>query len=118
MSTGTARRPGTGKRVSRALHDDLTERHGFGPMGSVRPPTFAAFSLQDDPDGLWVAEESDQILGFGFSWVCGDLWFLAQLFVAPGQQASGLDGHASPIGNRVPIACGAAYTLRLFPTAS
>jgi GNAT superfamily N-acetyltransferase len=37
--------------------NDLTQRHGFGP-----------------------------ILGFAWSWVCGDLWFLAQLFVSPDQQ--------------------------------
>jgi hypothetical protein len=44
------------------------------------------FSLHDDAGGLWVAEEADEILGFAWSWVCGDLWFLAQLFVSPGHQ--------------------------------
>src|SRR5262245_29621034 len=72
--------------------NDLSERHGFGPMATARPPTFAMFSLSDDPDGLWVAEDSGEILGFAFSWVCGDLWFLAQLFVSPGQQRRGI-GH-------------------------
>jgi len=66
--------------------NDLTERHGFGPMASARRPTFSAFSLRDDPDGLWVGEEAGQMLGFAFSWVCRDFWFLAQLFVSPGQQ--------------------------------
>ena len=70
--------------------NDLTERHGFGPMLVPRPPRFQSFSLQDDPDGLWIAEDADQILGFAFSWVCGDLWFLAQLFVSPDQQGSGI----------------------------
>jgi Acetyltransferase (GNAT) family len=46
--------------------------------------------LRDDPDGLWVAEDDGEILGFAFSWVCGDLWFLAQLFVLPGQQGRGI----------------------------
>jgi hypothetical protein len=63
--------------------NDLTQRHGFGPMASLRPPHFQLFSLQDDPEGLWVAEDDGQILGFSFSWVCGDLRFLAELFVAP-----------------------------------
>jgi hypothetical protein len=63
--------------------NDLTERHGFGPMASPRPPRFQQFCLEDDPDGLWVAEDEGQIVGFGFSWVCDDLWFLAQLFVSP-----------------------------------
>lgn len=47
-------------------------------MAAVRPPTFARFSLEDDADGL------------AFSWVCGDLWFLAQLFVSPDRQGCGI----------------------------
>jgi ribosomal protein S18 acetylase RimI-like enzyme len=70
--------------------NDLTERHGFGLMASLRPPAFQLFSLKDDPDGLWVAEADGEILGFAFSWVCGDLWFLAELFVAPGHQGGGI----------------------------
>src|ERR1700682_525264 len=66
--------------------NDLTERHGFGPMAVSRPPDFQSFSLKDDAGGLWVAEDAGEILGFAWSWVCGDLWFLAQLFVSPGQQ--------------------------------
>src|SRR5262249_8162574 len=62
----------------------------FGRMASVRPPHFQLFSLKDDPDGLWVAEEDGQIRGFAFSWVCDRLWFLAELFVAPGQQGQGV----------------------------
>jgi ribosomal protein S18 acetylase RimI-like enzyme len=70
--------------------NDLTERHGFGKIAATRPPQFQLFSLQDDPDGLWVAEDTGQITGFSWSWVCGDLWFLAQLFVSPDQQGSGI----------------------------
>jgi ribosomal protein S18 acetylase RimI-like enzyme len=70
--------------------NDLCERHGFGPMAAMRPPVFSLFSLSDDPDGLWVAEDANEILGFAFSWICGDLWFLAQLFVSPGQQGRGI----------------------------
>jgi ribosomal protein S18 acetylase RimI-like enzyme len=66
--------------------NDLTERHGFGPMAVSSPPRFQMFSLRDDPDGLWVAEEDDRILGFAWSWVCSDMWFLAQLFVSPHHQ--------------------------------
>jgi ribosomal protein S18 acetylase RimI-like enzyme len=66
--------------------NDLTERHGFGPMAVSSPPNFQVFSLKDDPDGLWLAEEDGQILGFAWSWVCGDMWFLAQLFVSPDHQ--------------------------------
>ena len=66
--------------------NDLTQRHGFGPMAAAHPPAFQLFSLKDDAGGLWVAEEANEILGFAWSWVCGDLWFLAQLFVSPDHQ--------------------------------
>jgi ribosomal protein S18 acetylase RimI-like enzyme len=70
--------------------NDLTERHGFGSMATARPPNFQLFSLNDDPDGLWVAEDSGDIRGFAWSWVCGDVWFLAQLFVDPALQDRGI----------------------------
>ena len=70
--------------------NDLIERHGFGPMATLRPPDFQLFCLKDDPDGLWVAEADGEIVGFALSWVCGDLWFLAELFVAPGHQGCGI----------------------------
>lgn len=70
--------------------NDLTERHGFGPMASVRPPHFQLFSLADDPEGLWVADDGGETVGFAFSWVCGDLWFLAELFVSPARQGAGI----------------------------
>src|SRR6267378_4969079 len=59
-------------------------------MAVSHPPAFQLFSLKDDADGLWVAEEADEILGFAWSWVCCDLWFLAQLFVSPDHQGRGI----------------------------
>lgn len=73
-----------------AAINDLTVRHGFGSMATASPPAFQLFSLKDDPDGLWVAEDGGDILGFAWSWVCGDVWFLAQLFVDPAQQGQGI----------------------------
>jgi ribosomal protein S18 acetylase RimI-like enzyme len=73
-------------RLVVASINDLIQRHGFGPMAVSHPPEFQLFSLKDDAGGLWVAEEAGEILGFAWSWVCGDLWFLAQLFVSPGHQ--------------------------------
>jgi ribosomal protein S18 acetylase RimI-like enzyme len=70
--------------------NDLTKRHGFGAMATSTPPNFQLFSLKDDPDGLWVAEEDGDILGFAWSWACGDFWFLAQLFVDSSQQGRGI----------------------------
>lgn len=70
--------------------NELCKRHGFGSIAAVRPPTFSMFSLDDDPDGLWVAEDAGEILGFAFSWTCHDLWCLAQLFVSPDRQGCGI----------------------------
>jgi GNAT superfamily N-acetyltransferase len=70
--------------------NDLTERHGFGSMATAHPPNFQMFSLKDDPAGLWVAEDSSDILGFAWSWACVDVWFLAQLFVDPARQGRGV----------------------------
>ncbi|MBB5575116.1 MULTISPECIES: GNAT family N-acetyltransferase [Rhizobium] len=73
-----------------AAINDLTVRHGFGPMATASPPSFQLFSLNDDPDGLWVAEDGGELLGFAWSWVCGNVWFLAQLFVDPARQGQGI----------------------------
>jgi GNAT superfamily N-acetyltransferase len=79
-------------RLTVASINDLTERHAFGTMASPGPHRFQSFSLADDPHGLWVAEDAGEMLGFAFSWVCGDLWFLAQLFISPQRQNQGI-GH-------------------------
>jgi GNAT superfamily N-acetyltransferase len=68
----------------------LCESHGFGPVAAVRPPAFSMFSLKDDPESLWVAEDAGELVGFAFSWACGDVWFLAQLFVSPDRQGCGI----------------------------
>jgi GNAT superfamily N-acetyltransferase len=70
--------------------NELTERRGFGKMTSSHPPNFQAFSLRDDSEGLWVADDDGELIGFAWSWVCGELWFLAQLFVAPDRQSDGI----------------------------
>ena len=70
--------------------NDLTKRHGFGAMASVRPADFQLFSFNEDPAGFWIAEDGDEIVGTAFSWVCGDLWFLAELFIVPRMQGSGI----------------------------
>jgi len=77
------------KLVVRSIND-LTSHHGFGAIAASRPAEFQAFCLQDDARGVWIAEDDSQILGFALSWVSGSLWFLAELFVAPGQQGRGI----------------------------
>jgi hypothetical protein len=56
----------------------------------VRAPDFQLFCHKDDPAGLWTAEDDGQIVGSAFSWVCDDLWFLAELFIAPARQGQGI----------------------------
>jgi GNAT superfamily N-acetyltransferase len=70
--------------------NDLTVRHGFGPIATSRSPEFQEFCLRDDPRGVWLAEDEGEIVGFALSWVCDRLWFLAELFVAPGRQGQGI----------------------------
>jgi len=70
--------------------NEITAQHGFDPFATRSPPNFQLFSLRDDPTGLWVAEQDRRLVGFGFSWICGDLWFLAQLFVSPEKQGGGI----------------------------
>ena len=70
--------------------NQLTEAHGFGSIAQPSPPRLQRFSLTEDPDGLWVAEEDGRMVGFGFSWTNEDFWFLAQLFVVPDHQGGGV----------------------------
>lgn len=75
--------------VARSIND-LTTRHGFGSIAAARTPDFQAFCLHDDPRGVWLAEDDGEMAGFALSWVCGPLWFLAELFVASGRQGQGI----------------------------
>lgn len=70
--------------------NDLIVRHGFGPIAASRSPDFQAFCLRDDPRGVGLAKDNGEIVGIALSWVCGRLWFLAELFVAPGRQGQGI----------------------------
>lgn len=72
--------------------NELTTRHGFGAIAAVRPPLFQTQALAADASGLWIAEQDGRIVGAAFAWVCGDLWFLAELFVDPAVQGEGVGG--------------------------
>ena len=80
----------TAQILTAASINDLTQRHGFGAIASARPAAFQAFSLRDDPAGLWIAEEDGRMVGSAFSWCCERLWFLAELFIAPELQGHGI----------------------------
>ena len=77
-------------RIVQQAYNDLRVRHGLAPTIPLRPPLFQKFCLSEDADGLWVAEEGDSIVGFGFSWMCEKFWFLAQLFIKPDTQSRGI----------------------------
>lgn len=75
--------------VAKSINEVLT-RHGFKPFAAASAPLFQTFCLAEAPDGLWVAEDAGEIVGFAWSWACEELWFLAQLFVSPDRQGKGI----------------------------
>lgn len=80
-------------RVVQQAINDLRVRSGRAPTQSMRPmqpPFFPTFCLGEDPDGLWIAEAGDRIVGYGFSWIIQKFWFLSSLFVQPETQAKGV----------------------------
>jgi len=75
-----------------AAQNDLNQRHGFGHINvSPNPqnPHFV-YCLNEEPEGIWVAEKDGQAIGFSLCWVRGSFWFLAQLFVLPGFHGQGV----------------------------
>ena len=78
------------ERVVQQSGNALRVRHGRQPWPAPPPTAFPKFCLEQDPSGLWVAEDGDTIVGFGFSWMTGKFWFLSQLFVRPEIQAKGI----------------------------
>ena len=75
--------------VVRDAINDLALRHGYEGLTGTPGTTFDAFSLADDPDGVWVAENAGRVVGIAVAWECGSFWFLADLFVLPEYQANG-----------------------------
>jgi GNAT superfamily N-acetyltransferase len=75
--------------VKEALND-LEHRFGFDGISGSLETAFPHFCLNEDPAGLWIAEDEGEIVGFAFSWTAEQLWFLAQLFVSPRRQSSGI----------------------------
>jgi len=81
---------GPALRIVQEAYNDLRLRHGLAATVGLRPPLFQNFCLAEDPDGLWVAEAGDTLMGFGCAWIRQRFWYLAQLFVRPGTQAKGV----------------------------
>src|ERR1700738_4417564 len=78
------------ERVVQQSGNALLVRHGLQPWPAPPSTAFPKFCLAQDPSGLWVAEDGDTILGFGFSWMSEKFWCLSQLFVRPEAQAKGI----------------------------
>lgn len=76
--------------ILRSASNALSRQHGFPemPPGSGQP--FQLFSVQQEPEGCWIAEDAASVVGFAISWMRGDLWFLSQLFIAPSVQGHGV----------------------------
>jgi GNAT superfamily N-acetyltransferase len=85
-------------RIWKSGIDDYQGRLNQPPMPGELGPLrrLLAHALGTDPDRFWVATgepeagATDPCLGFGSATIRGDLWFLAMLFVEPGQQAAGV----------------------------
>jgi len=78
------------ERVVQQSGNALLVRHGLQPWPAPPSTAFPKFCLAQDPSGLWVAEDGDTIVGFGFSWMSEKFWCLSQLFVRPERQAKGI----------------------------
>jgi len=71
------------ERVVQQSGNALRVRHGRPPWPAPPPTAFPKFSLAQDPSGLWVAENGDTIIGFGFSWMTETFWFLSNSSSGP-----------------------------------
>ncbi len=78
------------ERVVQQSGNALLVGHGGHPWPAPPPTAFPQFCLAQDPSGLWVAEDGNTIVGFGFSWMSEKFWCLSQLFVSPEAQAKGI----------------------------
>ena len=79
-------------RVFARTIDRLNKDHGFfdGPTRVSPPNPQYSFWLKKNPDSFFVAETDGEIVGYSFSYLRGPLWFLADLFVLPGNQGKGI----------------------------
>jgi len=77
-------------QVNQTAINDLNRRHGFQEFPPSPPSPLYAFSLTEEPEGFWIAEDDGTIAGYSISWVRGAFWFLYDLFVLPQYQGKGI----------------------------
>jgi GNAT superfamily N-acetyltransferase len=75
--------------------DHLARTNGWPLVARPSEPTarFLAFRrsvVAHDPDGFWVAERADAMVGFGIAVQRERIWYLAALHVMPDDQAAGV----------------------------
>ncbi len=78
------------ERVVQQSANALRVSHGLRPSPAPPSTAFPKACLAQDPSGLWVAEDGESIVGFGFSWMTDKFWCLSQLFVRSDTQAKGV----------------------------
>jgi GNAT superfamily N-acetyltransferase len=74
---------------------DLARRNHWpaidrGPTPPQRFLDFRHSAVRHDPDGFWVAEAGDDVVGFGVAVQREHVWYLAALHVLPPYQAQGI----------------------------
>lgn len=77
-------------RIVRAGYNDLSRKRGFDeiPPGPANP--FTAFTIAEEGEGCWVAEDDGRVIGVAAANLRGPLWYLAYLFVDPACQEAGV----------------------------
>ena len=79
-------------RIWAVAVSDLNRHHGFEHLQISPNPQnpYFTYCLNEEPEGIWVAEKDGQAIGFSLCWVRGPFWFLAQLFVLPEYHGQGV----------------------------
>ena len=77
--------------VRKAANEEQMRSEGqvVAPGGPPRRPLLQSHLLRTDPDGSWVAEINDIVVGYAQAYVRGDIWYLSQFFVLPEAQSLG-----------------------------
>jgi GNAT superfamily N-acetyltransferase len=73
----------------------LAQARGWAPPNRPADPpdrfmAFRASVLRHDPDGFWVAETGEGLVGFGIAVQREHIWYLAALHVRPAYQSRGV----------------------------
>ena len=79
-------------RIVRAAYNNLSRQRGFPETPPGPPNPFTAFTLAEEAEGCWVAEQNGMVIGVTAANLRSPLWYLAYLFVDPDSQETGIGG--------------------------